>query len=308
MRVSVAVTTYRHARWIAAALDSVLAQETGFPFEIVVGDDASDDGTRAIVESYARRHPERIRTVLPERTLGDGGKPLFVEVLARCSGELVAWLDGDDAWSDPTKLRRQADFLAAHPQASMVFHDALRVDGDGRPLRPSCAGQPPWVVLADLFRSCCIPAPTPLFRREALLPLPDWYRGMPWGDWPLYLRAAERGAIGYLDRSMAIYRVHRSGMWNGLDRVAQAEGVLDFYRRFDRATGGRHRRLLRDARLPYYADLAILHARRHARLPALAWGARALLGSALQRRADVGRRVLAELAASRRVSRPGAAA
>ena len=69
MKVSVVVTTYNHERYIAQALDSVLAQETRFPYEILITEDCSTDGTRAIVTEYAARYPDRIRLCLSERNL-----------------------------------------------------------------------------------------------------------------------------------------------------------------------------------------------------------------------------------------------
>lgn len=69
------VTAYEHERFLARALDGVLEQRN-VSFELLVGDDASTDGTRAIVERYARANPELIRTLLPERNLGQRGSAL----------------------------------------------------------------------------------------------------------------------------------------------------------------------------------------------------------------------------------------
>ncbi len=61
--VSVCIITYNHAPYIAQCLDGVLMQQTSFPFEIVIGEDCSTDGTRTIVESYATKYPHIIRPV-----------------------------------------------------------------------------------------------------------------------------------------------------------------------------------------------------------------------------------------------------
>ena len=73
MRVSVLMTSFQHERYIARALDGVLEQR-GVEFELLVGDDASTDGTREVISEYARAHPDVIRTFLPERNLGQGGQ------------------------------------------------------------------------------------------------------------------------------------------------------------------------------------------------------------------------------------------
>src|ERR1043166_9432946 len=80
--VSVFVLTYNHASWIAEALDSALAQEARFPYEILVADDCTTDGPPEIAREYARRQPESIRTFFPDSNLGVEGIWLAARVLA----------------------------------------------------------------------------------------------------------------------------------------------------------------------------------------------------------------------------------
>jgi glycosyltransferase involved in cell wall biosynthesis len=263
MKVSVSITAYEHERYLTRALGGVLAQEAGFDWEVVLGEDCSRDRTREIALDFARRYPERVRTVLPERNLGAGGKRLFAATLALCRGEYVAMMDGDDYWTAPHKLRAQAAFLDAHPECSMCFHDALVVHEDGsRPAeRMNGPGQKPRSAMADVLASCFVASCSPMIRREVLAELPDWYFEVAWGDWPLYVLAAERGSIGYLDEVMGVWWIHGGGMWSRLGRVEAVEGVIDFYRRIDAALGGRHRRLIRPAMARCWADLALLHGR-----------------------------------------------
>jgi glycosyltransferase involved in cell wall biosynthesis len=96
-RTSVFVLTHDHVDWIGQALDSALAQEAPFAYELLVADDFSTDGTREVVEEYARRHPDRIRTFLPDRNLGIEG--IWLQAARRCRGEYVAILEGDDFWT-----------------------------------------------------------------------------------------------------------------------------------------------------------------------------------------------------------------
>ena len=70
VKVSVAMITYNHERFIAQAIEGVLMQQTDFKVELVIGEDCSTDGTRAIVRRYGERYPEQIRLLLPERNLG----------------------------------------------------------------------------------------------------------------------------------------------------------------------------------------------------------------------------------------------
>ena len=68
--VTVLVTTYNQEKYIAQALDSVLAQKTDFPFEIYVSEDCGTDGTRTILQDYARRYPDMIRLNLRDKNVG----------------------------------------------------------------------------------------------------------------------------------------------------------------------------------------------------------------------------------------------
>jgi glycosyltransferase involved in cell wall biosynthesis len=229
-RVSVLITAYEHERYIARALDGVLEQ-MGVAFELLVGDDFSSDGTRAVIERYARAHPERIRTFFPDRNLGHGGSVLFAELLAGARGEYVAGFDGDDFWTAPDKLSRQVAHMDAHPECAMCFHDVLchYEDGSRPDARFTGPGPERQLGIPELLDGCQIGSCAPLFRRDAIHPLPDWYADLPWGDAPLYVLAAGHGTIDYLPDVMGVYRIHRRGMYRGLPRVSALELQTTYY-------------------------------------------------------------------------------
>ncbi len=122
-KVSVLVITYNHERYIKAALEGVFAQETTFPIEVVISDDASTDGTRSIVGEFAARYPDQVRLSFREKNCGDGGNENFLLGLEMCRGEYIATLDGDDYWTDIGKLQRQADLLDARSDYPLYFHN-----------------------------------------------------------------------------------------------------------------------------------------------------------------------------------------
>ena len=117
--VSVAIITYNHAAWIARAMDGVLQQETRFPFELVIGEDCSTDGTREIVREYANRYPEIIRLVTSERNVGAFNNA--IRTRKACRGNYLAFCEGDDYWHRPDKLEKQIKYLERHPECGLVY-------------------------------------------------------------------------------------------------------------------------------------------------------------------------------------------
>ena len=83
--------------------------------------------------------------------------------------------------------------------------------------------------MPELLERCVVASCSPLFRRDAISPLPSWYFELPWGDWSLYFLAAEHGALRYLPESMGVYRIHGGGMYSRLSRLEALEARTDFY-------------------------------------------------------------------------------
>jgi hypothetical protein len=267
-KATVLLQTYRHEPFIAQAIESVLIQRVTFPFELVIAEDCSPDGTRAIVEEYAGRHPHLIRTVLPERNIGSG--EIFVRALESARGEYVACLDGDDYWTSPDKLRRQVEALEDHSDWATCFHDVSLIYGE--------EGQPSGFVvpgleretfgIEDILRTCFIPGPTWMVRRSALWPLPPWLVEHAWSDWLIHIGAAQRGAIGYLPEPLAAYRVHAGGMFSSVDRSTQLEEDLRLYERLYRELP-QHRELIERCVVDRRCQLAVEESRLSYEVPLL---------------------------------------
>jgi hypothetical protein len=271
-RVSVIVQTYDHRDFIAQAIEGVLMQRASFPVEVIVADDASTDGTRELVRTYAGSHPDRLRAVLPERNLGPSAT--FERALGEARGEYVAYLDGDDFWTSPHKLSRQVQALDAHPGWAGCFHRASLAYGPtGHPHRTGHA-IPDFdrteARLEDLVAGVCfLPGPSWMHRRSSLRRLPS-LDGVEWSDWLIHIMVARDGALGFLDEVMAAYRVHAGGAFSGLDRSAQLEEDLRFFGRLgaelpaceeliERCVANRRCQLaVESARLPYESPLLVV--------------------------------------------------
>lgn len=117
--VSVCMTTYNHEAYLRQAVESILAQETSFDVELVLGDDCSADSTAAICREYAAKYPGRVRFVTGQRNVG--WRANYRRTFEACRGKYVAYCDGDDWWSDPRKLQMQADLLESDPSCGMCY-------------------------------------------------------------------------------------------------------------------------------------------------------------------------------------------
>lgn len=119
VKVSVCVVTYNQRNYIRECLDGLVNQEPNFKYEIIVGDDASTDGTAEIVAEYAVRFPGLIIPALHKKNLGPAGNYFHVHDMAR--GEYICHVDGDDL-SLPGKLQKVSDILDSEPDVNIVFH------------------------------------------------------------------------------------------------------------------------------------------------------------------------------------------
>ncbi len=120
--VSILMITYNHVNYIADAIEGVLAQKASFPFELIIGEDCSTDGTRDIVFDYQRKYPSIIRVITSESNVGAIRNSRRAIVAAR--GKYVAWCEGDDYWHHPYKLQMQVDFLEQHSDYLLVHGNA----------------------------------------------------------------------------------------------------------------------------------------------------------------------------------------
>ncbi len=130
--VSVIVLTYNQAPFIAQALDSVLMQKTDFDYEILVGDDASTDGTSDIVKSYGEKYPDRFRVFVREKNCGATRNAY--ELLMQAQGKYLAFCEGDDYWTSDNKLALQVKYLENHPDMIGCAHKCSIVNEEGIPM------------------------------------------------------------------------------------------------------------------------------------------------------------------------------
>lgn len=272
--VDVNLITYNHEKFVAQAIDSVLAQRTNFAYRLIVGDDCSTDNTQAIVRRYVAQYPDRIAIFFDSEHRGLRSKDRAgLKVLGLSTAKYVAWLDGDDYWTDPHKLQKQVDVLEGNPDAAICFHNVstFQQDGNREPENLCPPDQKQVSTLEDLLRGNFIPSCSTMFRRAAVGTLPEWYFNLKMGDWPLYILMAQHGAIHYINEVMAAYRVHGGGSWSPRDRSHHDVNFLQLLDYADRHFNFKYKRAIDATKSRYYFELAETYYRRghprHALVP-----------------------------------------
>jgi glycosyltransferase involved in cell wall biosynthesis len=222
-KVSICMITYNHGQFIRQSINSILQQVTDFEYRIIIGEDSSTDDTRKICEEYAAIHPEKIQLITSENNVGMMAN--FTRTLKACKGRYIAFLEGDDYWTDSHKLQIQTDFLDANAEYSLCFHNATvkmdRSDGKREWVMPKNLEKESFDT-RDLLSPWFIPSASCVFVNYTDLDLPEWYYHCEYGDLPLMLLLTLKGKFRYIDRNMAVYRLHDAGVSNlhkGLDKV-----------------------------------------------------------------------------------------
>ncbi len=220
------MTTYNHARYIEQAIESVAIQKTNFPFEILIGEDCSTDGTREHCQRIADKYPDKIRLFLHEHNLG--GHENCRRIYNACRGEFIAFCEGDDYWCNHDKIQKQVTVLDEHPDWSGCFHRTRVIDETPGipdsffPLRVPSAVVSLEELAAENYISTC----SVMYRRRIVPVLPEWFFDLVLGDWPLSILYAIHGPLGYLNEVMSVYRKHSGGMWSTLDMITRIDHTL----------------------------------------------------------------------------------
>ena len=224
--VSVFCTAYNHERFLRDALDGFVHQQTRFPFEVLINDDVSTDATRDIIREYAAKYPAIIRPFYQEQNLYSRGIDVYQTVFyPNARGKYVAFCEGDDYWTDPTKLQRQADYLEAHPDCAACVHNTVLhfcTDGHDELLLDRYEGDVGFEQIVPGM-SGAYHTSSLMARREILANPPDFYEVAclyGFGDYPDALWLRLNGRIHYLDRCMSVYRLNSNAdAWSaGVDR------------------------------------------------------------------------------------------
>lgn len=222
--VSILMLTRNHEAYLQQAIASVQSQT--YPnWELLIGEDASTDGTAEVAAAAAASDPGRIHIISsPQGAIGFHHN--FARLLAHSRSPYVAFLEGDDWWLDPCKLEAQLALLQADDSLAFCGGRTRIIDQRYSTDVSSTSeiGPPPGIQrigFEQLIDGYSFHFSSVLMRRHAVS-LPGWIFSQYCLDRPLYLLAARCGDAAVLDHCVSVYRLHRGGVWAPLTPLQQA--------------------------------------------------------------------------------------
>lgn len=232
--VSVCIITYNHYSFIQQCLDSVLNQVTNFNYEIIIGEDESNDGTRELCIAYAEKYADKISLILNNRidvSIVDGvatGNANMMKVINAAKGEFIALLEGDDYWLDEKKLQKQVDFMRLHADVSVCGTRFFYLAEDtGIKKESALHVQYPFIFKTDSLLSAKgeVVTLTVLIRKNCLpLILPEWIKTSPMGDICFfYLASLHEKKIAIISDVTAARRIHGTSYFSSKSPMKRFE-------------------------------------------------------------------------------------
>jgi glycosyltransferase involved in cell wall biosynthesis len=210
-------------------------QKTDFKYEILIHEDASTDKTAEIIKDFQNKHSEIIKPIYQTENQYSKGKKINSTFnFPRARGKYIALCEGDDYWTDPTKLQKQYDFLERNPDIVCCYHNALIVDDKGvekgSKLPPEqqrshssyemMTGESFILTMSSFFRNTDIVKNYPIESKFIKN-----------GDTFLFSLLGQYGSGKYLaDIKPAVYRVHSGGVWSSISEAQKnAQRMNTFY-------------------------------------------------------------------------------
>lgn len=224
--VAIRCTTYNHEPYIKDTLEGFVKQKTTFPFVAIVHDDASTDGTVAIIKEYAEKYPDIIKPIYESEnqySKQDGSLTRIMNEACKATGaKYVAICEGDDYWTDPLKLQKQIDIMESDPDITLSFHSVYEIFETAtynNTIRKKISNR--YYTGVEWFRTR--PSQTASFIHKIDILDSKLYNAIInshkflVGDVPLVLVCACSGKIFGLSDTMSIYR-HNPGGWSAVKR------------------------------------------------------------------------------------------
>lgn len=236
--VSICCATYNHVHFIRQCLDGFVMQKTDFPFEVLIHDDASTDGTQDIIREYEAKYPDIIKPIYQkENQYSKGVRVSLVYNYSRVRGKYVALCEGDDYWTDPYKLQKQVDFLENHPDYVMCshqFNQYWQADGRLEEIADPHFKGADYDLLNLIGGRWLTQTLTVMYRRSALN-LQEYEKYGMSMDMILFYALLKQGKGYCFPDVMAVYRCHKGGVWSEVSlnqrRILEFKARIAIYNR-----------------------------------------------------------------------------
>lgn len=208
--------TYNHGAYIRDALEGFVSQKTNFPFVAIIHDDASTDGTKEIIEEYAKKYPDIVLPVYEPENLYSKHDGTFSktirDIYEAVGAKYIAMCEGDDYWTDPLKLQTQVDFLDEHPDCSMCFHsvNVIKESGSKEDINVFNHLKEKYYNINEIIARWTIPTCSVIYRYEYAAKIPK-NKNFQYGDNVLWSTLFRYGKGYCLNKKMGTYRRHPGG-------------------------------------------------------------------------------------------------
>ncbi len=220
--VTVQCLVYNHERFLRDCLNGFVMQQTSFPFEVIVHDDASTDHSADIIREYVEKYPHLIKPVYQtenQYSKKDGSLSRALSAAMSPYSLYLAYCEGDDYWTSPSKLQRQVDFMELHPEYTMCFHASM-VKWEKEEMPASLYGS---VENRDyslveiygtgrFFQTSSVLVSRSIFSSEFYKKILPLRQSCPAGDTILFMTAAFLGKTRGMSEVMSVYRKHEEGV------------------------------------------------------------------------------------------------
>lgn len=220
--VSVVCITYNQAEYIRDAINSFLMQKTDFNYEIIIHDDASTDQTIEILKYYERTYSDIIRVIYEEENQYSKGVNISDTLFKLAKGKYIAFCEGDDFWTDKSKLQKQYDYLERNASCTAYIHNGWKISKDKKTVYNSAPlfKEPQKLGIEDAICGLGIKTYTNSFfmRKTVFDTRPDFLNYAPTRDYVMIVECALKGYIYYSPEYMSAQRVAANSsltqLWN----------------------------------------------------------------------------------------------
>ena len=223
--VSICCMTYNHENYIRQCLDGFVMQQTTFPIEILVHDDASTDSTSVMVKEYEEKYPHLFRCVYQIENQFAKQNAFVNIILPMSRGKYIALCDGDDYWTDPHKLQKQVDLLEAHPECSMAVAktDVYRLkDGQFHYQQTFGGEEKDLLYFDDIYKGCYFHTSTYVIPKKNYIAVEKYRDKIVHGDTSLRFILIDIGPFVFLRETVSVYQVTGEGSWSSLNSYETA--------------------------------------------------------------------------------------